>query len=111
MASIDYNALGGRIREARQTTGLTQEQLAEKCSLSCAFVGHIERGTRIPSLETLVAISEVLSVSLDGLVLDSRSSLDAAMLAISSTLKGKDPQKLKRFLSTVKAMADNIENM
>lgn len=111
MKTIDYKALGSRIRSARKESHMTQEQLAEACALSDAHIGHIERGTRIPSLETLVRLSEVLCVSLDWLLLDSHSSLDGALLSISSALREKDSEKVRRFISTVKMMADNIDNM
>jgi len=111
LKTIDYQALGSRIRCARKNNHLTQEQLAEACSLSDAHIGHIERGTRIPSLETLVRLSEVLCVSLDWLLLDSHSSVEGSLVSISSAIRDKEPEKVKRFISTVKMMADNIDNM
>ena len=42
---------------------MTQEQLAEKLQLSTSFLGHIERGTRKASLETLIALCNALDVS------------------------------------------------
>ncbi len=50
MKNIDYAAMGGRIRNARQAAGLSQSELAERCCLSISFLGHIERGTRKMSL-------------------------------------------------------------
>ena len=52
--NIDYISIGNRIRTARTNLSLSQEQLAEKCNLSTSFIGHIERGSRKMSLETLV---------------------------------------------------------
>ena len=59
---LDYTAVGERIRQTRKERGLTQEQLAEACGLSTSFVGHIERGTRILSVDTLYQISLQLKV-------------------------------------------------
>lgn len=56
--TINYMALGDRIRIARKSKRLSQEKLGEICQISTAHVGHIERGTRIPSLETLYRISK-----------------------------------------------------
>ncbi len=72
--TINYKALGRRVRESRKAQGLTQEMLAERCDVSLSFIGHIERGTRTASIQTLVAISEALSVSLDYLLADSMTS-------------------------------------
>lgn len=50
---------------------MTQAQLAEKVGISLSFLGHIERGTRIASVETLLRISIALKMSLDLLLQDS----------------------------------------
>lgn len=47
---------------------MSQTALAAALGLSAAHVGHIERGSRHASLETVVAISQQLDVSLDILV-------------------------------------------
>ena len=66
---MDYGAMGKRIRTRRKQRGMTQAALAESIGISTSFIGHIERGTRITSLETLVRLAQVLEVSLDALVL------------------------------------------
>jgi transcriptional regulator with XRE-family HTH domain len=65
---IDYIAIGKRIRELRKRKGLTQEKLAKQNECSTSFLGHIERGRRIPSLETIAKIASLLDVSLEQLV-------------------------------------------
>ena len=70
---MDYNQLGKRVRQQRILNKLTQEQLAEKAGISCAFVGHIERGEKKASLETLVALCNVLEVSPTEMLQDSLS--------------------------------------
>ena len=57
--------LGRKLRRARKHLHLTQEHLAELVDLSPAFVGHIERGTRIPSVVSLVKLCRALRISLD----------------------------------------------
>lgn len=60
--------MGQRIKRARKEKSLTQEQLAEACNISVSFMGHIERGSRIPSIETLCALCRALDVSSDYLL-------------------------------------------
>ena len=60
---MDYRDLGMRVRTVRRQMGLTQEELAERVGISASFLGHIERGTRVASLETLVAMCNTLNVS------------------------------------------------
>ncbi len=67
---MDVAAIGKRVRILRKLADITQEQLAEKCGLSPSFIGHIEGGTRIPSLETICRLAKELNVSLDYLVLN-----------------------------------------
>lgn len=107
---VDYYALGARIRAAREKKYMTQEQLGEMCSLSTAHIGHIERGTRTPSIDALCAISSALGVSLDSLLLDSFDGGDK-LAHLSATLKGKDPEKVRRFVTMVTAMAEKIDEM
>ena len=65
---MDLIDLGNRIRLSRQSVRMTQEQLAEKMGVCTSFIGHIERGTRVTSLETLVTLCNVLDVSMDYLL-------------------------------------------
>ena len=68
---MDYEAMGRRIRRKRQEKGLTQQQFSAKLNLSTSFYGHIERGTRAPSIDTLVLIANELHTGLDVLLRDS----------------------------------------
>lgn len=60
---VDYKDLGARIRKRRRELKLTQEKLAEMVNLSTSYLGHVERGTRTASLETLVELCHALQVS------------------------------------------------
>lgn len=62
---MDYIAVGKRIRRQRRWMDLSQEQLAEMVGVSTSFIGHIERGTRVPSLDTVWRICKALEVSMD----------------------------------------------
>lgn len=65
---MNYAMLGAAITAHRKALGLTQAELAERAGISTAFIGHIERGSRIPSLATMVAIADALSTPLDALI-------------------------------------------
>ena len=72
---MDYVDMGKRVRKQRQLIGLTQQELAERIGVSTSFVGHVERGTRKASLETLVALSNALGVGVDYLLAGSLQPL------------------------------------
>ena len=66
--------MGDRVKEARKNQNLTQEQLAECLDVSVEFVGQIERGLKMPSMQVFIRLIEVLNVSADYLLRDSVST-------------------------------------
>jgi transcriptional regulator with XRE-family HTH domain len=56
------------MRELRAERGLSQEAFADHCGLHRTAVGLIERGHRVPSLKTLLAISAGFGISLSDLL-------------------------------------------
>lgn len=83
-----YQDLGKRIRQQRVLAQMTQEKLAERAGISLSFLGHIERGTRKASLDTLVKICNALSVS-PGLLL--QDSLEDGLLG--ENIQISEPQR------------------
>lgn len=108
--SIDYAALGKRIKEKRIANKLTQEQLGEKCELSSAHIGHIERGTRILSVDVLFRIAQELGVSIDYLLFDSVEN-NNILSNLTPILKNKEKRKVDYFLNTVRVLAENIDEL
>ena len=60
--------VGERIREVRVARGLTQGDLAELCGTSIAAISHIERGTKVPTITTLVRLADALECRVTKLV-------------------------------------------
>ena len=111
MEELNYKAIGQRIRQVRQEKHITQEKLGELCALSTAHIGHIERGTRIPSLQTVFHIASALGVSIDYLLLDAAKGPEAVFSAIRARIQGKNTAKVEAFLNIVKALADKIDEL
>ena len=72
--TMDYYAIGQRIRRYRKAQGLSQEQLAEKVNISTTHMSHIENGGTKLSLQVFAELAEALHVSADCLLYDARSS-------------------------------------
>ena len=70
---MDYPRLGVRVRQQREMNNLTQVQLARKVGVTTSFIGHIERGEKKASVETLVALCNALDISPTVLLQDSLS--------------------------------------
>ncbi len=68
MKELDYSKMGMRIRQIRKAKGWSQDDLAKKCGISMSFLGHIERGTRIMSLDTFTALCGALGAGADELL-------------------------------------------
>lgn len=77
--------LGEKIREARKQCGLSQEQLAEKMSVSRSAVAKWESGIGLPDVNNLKALAKLLDVSIDFL-LDENESLNDAIVRESYNL-------------------------
>lgn len=62
---MSLDTIGRNIRKYRLNKKLRQEDLAEMTGLSANYIGMVERGEKIPSLETFIIILNVLEVSAD----------------------------------------------
>lgn len=67
---MNLSSIGKRIRKYREEKGWRQEDFAEKTGLSVTYTGMIERGEKVPKLETFIKIANTLGVSADLLLAD-----------------------------------------
>ena len=67
---MNTSSIGKQIRKYREAKGWRQEDFAEKIGLSVTYTGMIERGEKVPKLETFITIANVLEVSADLLLAD-----------------------------------------
>ena len=71
---MDKIALGKKIREARQGKKYTQQKLADAAGIGIMYLGEIERGTKMPSLNIFIKLIEALDISADYVLRDEVSS-------------------------------------
>ena len=64
-ALIDYRILGKNIKDARERLGKTQAAIANEMQIITSTYGKFERGVLKPSLERLVAICQILQISIE----------------------------------------------
>jgi transcriptional regulator with XRE-family HTH domain len=57
-----------RLRQLREAAGLTQIQLALRVGVTQGTIANWERGARLPQLENLVRISNILGCGIDELL-------------------------------------------
>jgi transcriptional regulator with XRE-family HTH domain len=56
---------GENLRRLRKGAGISQEELGLRCSLHRTEIGLLERGARVPRIDTLIKIASGLSVRID----------------------------------------------
>ena len=59
--------LAKRIKELRKKKNLTQEDLGKLINVTKVSICCYENGTRVPTLETIVALADIFEVSLDNI--------------------------------------------
>ena len=71
--------LGEKIREARRKCGFSQEQLAEKLSVSRSAVAKWETDKGLPDVGNLKTLARLLHVSVDQLLDEGQSATDSVI--------------------------------
>jgi transcriptional regulator with XRE-family HTH domain len=110
---MDMNKIGSRIRHERKKHGFTIAHLSERSQISSNFLGNIERGVDIPSIETLINIANSLFVGVDALVADSletesaeHTPPDFESMEILKEIKAMSKSQKKCVLSCIKALKE-----
>ena len=110
MISMNQKAVGRRIKAAREQKRLTQEQLAELVDLSPMHVSVIERGVKLPKLETLINIANVLDVSADVLLQDVVNNQTKLFASEASELIKQLPREdQRRVLAALRSFVESTK--
>lgn len=97
--------IGKNIRKYRLMKKLRQEDLAEKAGLTANYIGMVERGKKIPSLETFIKILNTLGISADMVlsdVLDNGYTIKNSML--NEKLEKLAPEDRNRIYEVIDTM-------
>lgn len=102
---MNISSIGKRIRKFRETKGWRQEDFAERVGISVTYAGMIERGEKIPKLETFITIANVLGVSADQLLADVLSTgYDVKSSEMTDAISSLTPSERDRIYSVVNTM-------
>jgi len=106
-----YEEIGSRIRLYRKAKNLTQAHAAEAAGIETSFYGQVERGVNIPSLKTLYAVAEALSVEVTDLLPTKRGSKEtqAYAKAVERLLQGLPPEKRRLALDVLSDMVSRLK--
>jgi transcriptional regulator with XRE-family HTH domain len=81
MENEDFNytkKIGKKIKLARTKAGYTQEELAEKLSLSTRYISQLERGISFGTASTIISICKALNITADFLFADIINPTDSS---------------------------------
>lgn len=93
--------IGSRIRYFRKLKGWSQETLALQADMNPAFLGHLERGLKSPTVKTLEKIASALDISLSELVSEPQSISDekeALLAELQDLLQGLPAESLRKII-------------
>lgn len=79
------NVIGSRIKFLRQSSGMTQRELATKLSISNTTLSQYEGGSRIPSDDIKLKIAKLFSVTTDYLLNERVSLPNSDSLTLSES--------------------------
>ena len=107
--NIDYKLIGERIKRARKSKGITQENMAEKLNVSIGYVSQVERGVTKISLDLLAAISIIVDCDVAGLISESAiNSNEYLETEIVSELRSLDQKKKKLVLNFIRLINETL---
>ena len=84
---------GENLRRLRKGAGVSQEELGLRCSLHRTEIGLLERGARVPRIDTLIKIASGLGVRIDCKLLDGISWNPATTEAGGFKIKSRIEQR------------------
>ncbi len=106
---MNYALLGKRIRAARLSAGLSQEQLAEMVGLTSQHISHTEVASTKISLPALVKIANALHTSIDKLLYDSiHDSKPYLIDDVQAVFADCDPDEVYVMLEAANAVKKSI---
>lgn len=80
-SAVDLDAVGQRLKSARETRGLTLERVSELSGLSKAHLSRLESGERQASIGALVDLATVLGIRVSSLLGEDAEGSELATFA------------------------------
>lgn len=101
---MNYESLGGKIKELRISMDLTQAQVAEALNVTPGYISNVENNRTAMSLRILIYYAKLMNITIDSLV--GRVEPEYENTALDNELIGlikhmSDENKLK-LINTIK---------
>lgn len=100
--------VGARIRYFRRLRGLSQEKLALQAGLNTAFLGHLERGLKSPTITTLEKLVKALNITFEELFAEEISASgpehDAAMKRLTLLVRDLPAGQIEKLSDIIQSV-------
>ena len=107
---MDLIVIGQRIKSARESAQITQEELGRAVGCTAKHIGAIERGIKTPRLDTFISIANVTGVSADCLLQDYLDKpVDLVAGEFSAVVAQLTPESQRRILRALRAFVQENE--
>ena len=107
---MDKTILGKRLREARLQQGYTQQALAAQADMGEVYLGEIERGLKMPSLNSFIKLIDALELSADYILRhELPSGQDYIYDELTEKLKNLTPRQRKTVADIIDAYLKNLD--
>ena len=109
MLLADLKKIGEKLYTFRKASGLTQEETAEKASVSVRTYADIERGTVNMRVETLVSICRALDITPNDILTEEPPELKVQYEDVMSVLQSKGDRVQENALDLLSVYLRSIE--
>lgn len=110
--SVNYLAIGKRIRKLRLAKKWTQDTLGYNAGVSKVHISHIEKATTKLSLPTIISIANALGTSVDYLLSENvKTSTPILQADIQKVVQDCSVYELSVILEAITLMKDAIRNI
>lgn len=107
---MDAKSLGKKLRSYRAKCGWSLKDCAEKIGISTRYLADIERGDKVPKLETFILILNTLTASADDVLQDSLiAGYEAKSNDIARKLQALDVTKRKQALDIFESVISSLQ--
>jgi len=104
MQELNFRQIGRNIRSSRLQQGLTKEYLASRIGVNVSYISNIENNRVKVSLTTLVAICNVLNLTVDYILRQEYTATDAIDNEILKELASCTPEKKEKILKIIQIL-------
>ncbi len=108
---LDSRSLGRKLKAYRAKAGWNVEECSERIGISARYLTDIERGAKVPKLETFILILNTLAAPADDVLQDSLvAGYEAKSNYILKKLEVLDVTRRKQALDILDGVISSLKN-